>query len=133
MELSWLTCAYNSRIYYHGKKKVVKITFLEQDYRMKEKPIPSTIKFSPELQDKIAEASKRTGLPKQEIIRLCTAIGLEDLRRCNFDIASAIVDQAKGKASAFIPMMVAEESGEMPIPSGKAVPVKYPAGTRGKR
>ena len=90
---------------------------------MKEKPIPSTIKFSPELQEKIAEASQRTGLPKQEIIRLCTAIGIEDLRRCNFDIASAIVDQAKGKAPAFIPMMAAEESGEIPIPSGKAVPV----------
>ena len=54
---------------------------------MKEKPIPSTIKFSPELQEKIAEAAKITGLP--------TAIGIEDLRRINYDIAGAIVDKAK--------------------------------------
>jgi adenylyl- and sulfurtransferase ThiI len=62
---------------------------------MKDKPIPSTIKFSPELQEKIAEAARITGLPKQEIIRLCTAIGIEDLRRINYDIAGAIVDKAK--------------------------------------
>ena len=96
---------------------------------MKEKHIPSTIKFSPELQEKIAEASKRTGLPKQEIIRLCTAIGIEDLRRCNFDIASAIVDQAKGKAPAFIPTMVAEEADTLPRPEQKSG-ITYPKGKK---
>ena len=76
---------------------------------MKEKPIPSTIKFSPELQEKIAEAAKITGLPKQEIIRLCTAIGIEDLRRIDYDIAGAIVDKAKPVPSQVSYLKVAED------------------------
>lgn len=64
---------------------------------MKEKNIPSTIKFSPELQGKIAEAAKKTGLPKQEIIRLCTAIGIEDLRKVNWNLAKVISDAAESK------------------------------------
>jgi hypothetical protein len=81
---------------------------------MKEKPIPSTIKFSPELQEKIAEAAKITGLPKQELIRLCTAIGIEDLRRINYDIAGAIVDKAKAMKLA----PVDHQSCDEPLKNG---------------
>jgi hypothetical protein len=60
----------------------------------KEKAIPSTVKFSPELQLKVDEAAKKTGLPKQEIIRLCTAIGIEDLRKVGWDLARLVSDAA---------------------------------------
>ena len=42
------------------------------------------------LQEKIAEASRRTGLAQADIIRLCTAIGIEDLRRLNWDLAGTV-------------------------------------------
>lgn len=82
---------------------------------MKEKPIPSTIKFSLEIQEKITEASKKTGLPKQEIIRLCTAIGIEDLRKVGWDLAKVISDAAEKRATRIelVPDQVkGKENGE---------------------
>ncbi|MGJ8644895.1 MAG: hypothetical protein ACSHX9_15925 [Luteolibacter sp.] len=61
----------------------------------KEKSFPSTVKFSPELQKKIAIAAEKMELPKQEVIRLSAAIGLEKLRRINYDLAAAVVEKAK--------------------------------------
>lgn len=78
----------------------------------KDKPLPTTIKFSPKLQAKVEEAGRRMGLPKQEIIRLCTAIGLEDLRRINFDLASAVVDKAKPSETSHSHLRVAEDEAE---------------------
>ena len=93
----------------------------------KEKPIPSTVKFSPDLQKKIDEAANLTGLPKQEIIRLCTAIGLEDLRKLNWDIAGALSQAAESKRQGNAPLLkVAETPDKEPMP--KQVPVKYPKG-----
>ena len=58
------------------------------------KPMPSTVKFSPELQKKIDEAAEKTGWPKQEVIRICVAMGLEDLRRIDWDIVGNLCDAA---------------------------------------
>lgn len=57
------------------------------------KPVP--ILIPPDLADKIDQVSTFTGMSKAEIMRLAMRIGLEDLRRCNYDIAGAIVDQAQ--------------------------------------
>ena len=70
-----------------------------------EKPIPSTVKFSLTLQKKIDEAAEKTGLPKQEVIRLCTAIGLEDLRRLDWDIAGALSRAADCQLSGNAPRL----------------------------
>jgi metal-responsive CopG/Arc/MetJ family transcriptional regulator len=61
--------------------------------------MPVPINMPRALLDKIEEAAALTGLSRQDVIRLAVRIGLEDLRRCNFDIAGAIVDKAKGEAS----------------------------------
>ena len=83
----------SSRLYYLNK---IKLAFPENFYYnqiMKEKKsIPSTVKFSLQLQEKIDEAANKTGLPKQEIIRLCAAMGLEDLRKLDWDIPRALSD-----------------------------------------
>lgn len=47
------------------------------------------------LLEKIELAMKETGLSQAEILRLALAVGLEDLKRCDYDIAGAIVDKAK--------------------------------------
>lgn len=60
----------------------------------KSKPTPSTVKFSSELQEQIAEAAQKTNLPKQEVIRLCTAIGIESLRKIKWDISKIISEAA---------------------------------------
>jgi len=62
----------------------------------KKSKAPSTVKFPQSTLDKIDLAAEITGLPKQEIIRLCTAIGLEDLRRIDYDLAGTVVDMVRG-------------------------------------
>lgn len=57
------------------------------------------VRMDAELQSKITEAAKKTGLPKQEIIRLCTAIGIEDLRKVGWDLAKLVSDAAEKRAS----------------------------------
>jgi hypothetical protein len=70
----------------------------------KKTTIPSTVKFPPEILEKLKEASELTGLPAQEIIRLCASIGLVHLEKINFKIASAIYHAPVAKPSASDPV-----------------------------
>lgn len=89
------------------------------------KSIP--IRIDAALLRKIEEAARLTGLPKQEIIRLCTAIGIEDLRKLNWDIAGTISKAAESQVQGNAPLLkVAETPDKEPMP--KQVPVKYPKG-----
>ena len=56
-------------------------------------PIP--IRLSPALLEKIQLAADLMGRTQQEVMRLAMEVGLEDLKRCNYDLAAAIVDAAR--------------------------------------
>lgn len=56
------------------------------------------IRMPAELESQLEHAVALTGLSKQDVIRLCIRIGLEDLRRCNFDLARAIVEVPASKS-----------------------------------
>ena len=62
------------------------------------KPIP--ISIPNELLDKINHVAALMNRSKQEIMRLAMEIGLEDLKRCNYDLAGAIVEKAHQKREA---------------------------------
>lgn len=64
------------------------------------------------LQKKIAEASKMTGLAQADIIRLCTAMGIEDLRRVDWDLAGTLSQAANPPAQSSLRALpkVADES-----------------------
>lgn len=57
------------------------------------KPIP--LRLSDDTLEKIQLVARNTRKTQQEVIRLAMEVGLEDIKRCNYDIAGAIVDRAK--------------------------------------
>lgn len=70
------------------------------------------LRLPAQLQDKIATASGRLNMSKQEVMRLALEIGLEDLKRIDYDLAAAIADAARAEATtAEAP---APESGNAP-------------------
>jgi predicted DNA-binding protein len=57
------------------------------------------LNIPPELEEKLVEASRRTGLSKADLMRLCMAVGLEDLRAVNYDLARVVADAARERRS----------------------------------
>jgi hypothetical protein len=55
---------------------------------------PTPIAIPNDLAEKVQIAAELTHLSKQDIMKLAMRIGLEDLRRCNYDIAGAVVDRS---------------------------------------
>lgn len=98
------------------------------------KRVSAPIRMSPDLLEKVRIASERTGIAQADILRICLAIGLEDLRRINYDIATAILDLSRKEQVSHL--RVAEEVGNDLSHSsdadGARQPVKYPAGRRRK-
>lgn len=98
----------------------------------KEPTIPSTVKFPPETLRKLKEAAELTGLPMQEIIRMCAGIGLIHLKKINFDIHGTIY-KATSESAEIIPMsldQVAESKQTSPLAEAPRLPTKYPAKKR---
>lgn len=62
------------------------------------KKVSFPIRMDEELKNKLDKAAELTGLSLQDISRLCLQIGLADLRRVNFDLATAIATQAHASA-----------------------------------
>lgn len=54
------------------------------------KPPATHIRFTDRIEAMLAEASDRTGLPKSEIVRITTSIGLRYLAAINYDIDGGI-------------------------------------------
>ena len=91
------------------------------------KQVSAPIRMSPELLEKVAEASRKTGLSQADILRLCLAIGLEDLARVNYDIARVISEAAQSPAS--MPTLKVAEgkpSSLSTLAPGAEKPTKYP-------
>ena len=59
------------------------------------KKVSAPIRMDPALQAKVSEAVELTGLSQAEIMRLALAIGLEDLKRVNYDIPALISQSAR--------------------------------------
>ena len=97
------------------------------------KRVSAPIRMSPELLEKVRIASERTGIAQADILRICLAIGLEDLRRINYDISGAILNQSRKDEG--IQLKVADELGNDQSHSSDADgvrrAVKYPA--RGRK
>jgi DNA-binding MurR/RpiR family transcriptional regulator len=62
---------------------------------MNSKSVITQLRFEPALLEKITEAANQTGLSKADIMRLSMQIGLEDLRRIDFDLPSLISSSAR--------------------------------------
>jgi predicted DNA-binding protein len=59
------------------------------------KRTPASLRMDERLSAKVEAAMEATGLSQAEILRMALAVGLEDMRRIDYDLASAIVNQAK--------------------------------------
>lgn len=54
------------------------------------------VRLPQELDAKLNAAAELLDLSKQALMRLCLGIGLEHIRRCDYDLASAILDATHG-------------------------------------
>jgi predicted DNA-binding protein len=100
------------------------------------KKVSAPIRMSPELLAKVQIASERTGISQADILRLCLSIGLEDLRRIDYDLPGSILSAARQQQAPHL--KVAEEPTKTESP-GKhshstlapgAKGIKYPSGRR---
>jgi hypothetical protein len=81
--------------------------------------MPETVSFpirmSAGLKKALQQASELTDFSLQDLARLALKIGLEDMRRCNYDLAGAIVDKSEAtKESQRSGLMLAAETTESP-------------------
>lgn len=97
------------------------------------KRVSAPIRMSPDLLEKVRIASDRTGIAQADILRICLAIGLEDLRRIDYDIATAILESSRREqnsrlqiAEEFKLSSVADSKDTVSLP--KIQPAKYPKG-----
>ena len=98
-----------------------------------QKKVSAPIRMSPELLEKVQIASEKTGISQADILRLCLSIGLEDLRRINYDIPGSILNAARQQQASHL--KVAEDAGNSAslsthAPGAKGI--KYPSGRRRK-
>jgi predicted DNA binding CopG/RHH family protein len=87
--------------HYHNKKNVfisaTSANFKPMGKHYTDNRHPIAVRFDAEQLAKIEQAAKATGLAKQDVIRLCLSIGLEKLRRVDFNLPAAVLDQAGQK------------------------------------
>ena len=70
------------------------------------KKVSSPIRIDADLEQRIDEAARLTGLSKADVMRLAMRIGFEDLRKIDYDIAgnvSATVNPSEKAVSAKSP------------------------------
>jgi hypothetical protein len=93
-----------------------------------DKPTPVSIRLDDRLMEKIKEATERTGLSQQDIMRLTLAIGIEDLKRLNWDLAGTLSRAANpGKNEA------SDDDQSAPVVHAEQKMVKYPKKQRALR
>lgn len=85
---------------------------------------PTSLKLTPELEALISTAADRLDRPKQEVIRLALEVGMERIKRINYDIAGAIEDAAEAvdvAASQLVTLPAPVTGSASPaVPAGKA-------------
>lgn len=60
----------------------------------KPKKVSSPIRIDADLEQRIDEAARLTGLSKADVMRLAMRIGFEDLRKIDYDIAGNVSSAA---------------------------------------
>lgn len=56
-----------------------------------------SLRIPPKLMAGIVQAAEIMGLPKQDVLRMAASIGLEHLRRIDYNLEKAVVDASEGK------------------------------------
>jgi predicted DNA-binding protein len=80
------------------------------------RPIPLAV--PDELLNRLDEVAMRMGRTRAQIMRDAIEIGLEDLRRCDYDLASAVVDKAHAARAKLLPI-----AAEKTLPARVSTPV----------
>ncbi len=86
------------------------------------RPIPLAV--PDELLSQLDEAALRMGRTRAQVMRDAIEIGLEDLRRCDYDVAAAVVDKAQAARARLLPI-AAEKTAPTPA-TPPAERVTYP-------
>ncbi len=90
------------------------------------RPIPLAV--PDELLNRLDEVALRMGRTRAQVMRDAIEIGLEDLRRCNYDLAGAVVDKAHAARARLLPIAAEKTT---PVPVTTAVErVTYPDGRK---
>ena len=89
------------------------------------RPIPLAV--PDELLNRLDEAALRMGRTRAQIMRDAIEIGLEDLRRCGYDLAGAVVDKAQALRPAAAMLPIAAEKTAPTPGTPPAERVTYPA------
>lgn len=92
------------------------------------KKVSAPIRMDAELLEKVKMAGKKTGLAQADVMRLCLAIGLEDLKRVDYDLAKVIAEAASHQRESIAP-------GKLSIstPASGAAQIEQKHKRRGKR
>jgi DNA-binding MurR/RpiR family transcriptional regulator len=61
------------------------------------KKVSAPIRMETELMEQVKHAAQQTLLSQADIMRLCLAMGLDDLKRLDYKIASTLSKQARTK------------------------------------
>lgn len=80
------------------------------------------IQLDPELDAKITLAAEKLTLPKAEVMRLAMAIGLEHLRRINFDLAKHLCQTPEPASN--LSLVADQANPSAPTSKGRT---RYPA------
>ena len=92
------------------------------------RPIPLT--GSDELLHRLDEAAVRMRRTRALMTRDANEIVLDDLLRCDYELASAVVDKARGGSSRPATLSMAAESSVPPEPAECPEKITYPGGRR---
>ena len=71
---------------------------------------PLALRVPPALMARVKIAAEALGYSDAEVIRLAVSVGLERLRRINYDLGGAINDAAAGGAESSAALRAAEDS-----------------------
>lgn len=82
--------------------------------RATEQGDPISIRLKGSLVEHLTQAANQLDLSLHDTMRQCMKIGLEDLRRCDYDLAGAVVTQAHAQE---IPLYLREDP--QPYPGGQ--------------
>lgn len=61
------------------------------------KKVSAPIRMEPDLMDQVKLAASRTSLSQADVMRLCLAMGLDELKCLDYQIAETLAKEARGR------------------------------------
>lgn len=71
------------------------------------KSTPVPIAIPNEMLARIKAVAEKMHMKQQDVMRLAMEVGLEDLKRCGYNLAAAVVDKVKGSSETHEDMKAA--------------------------